>query len=203
MKISELIDRVKSLYNEKNIAQESKVLSNRHIYNKLTTSRAKILSQELDKHKFISQDCYQSLLISLSYSNMLYDNNTNILRSNNKIPSIITERNKPVIQNVTNINGTVNIYNSFDGGKYVSYNKYTGKALYYYLKDSYLYIVGSDSLNSVVLNAVFLNPLDIQESVPFLERTFPIDGTLIDNLISLTFSELIVAAKVDNENNTK
>jgi deoxyadenosine/deoxycytidine kinase len=199
MLTSELIARVKSLYNEKNIAKENKVLSDRHIYNKLITSRARVISQELDRYKHIAQECYQTLSVSLTYSNMIYDTNTQILKSVNKIPSIITERNKPVIQSVSNINGTLQLYPvSQENTKYTDYNKYTGKKLYYYFIDNYLHIKNSDNLGIVIITAVFFNPLDIPNTLPFPDREFPIDGSLVDSIVSLTLEELLLASNKKN-----
>ena len=199
MLTSELIARVKSLYNEKNIAKENKVLSDRHIYNKLITSRARVISQELDRYKHIAQECYQTLSVSLTYSNMIYDTNTQILKSVNKIPSIITERNKPVIQSVSNINDTLQLYPvSQENTKYTDYNKYTGTKLYYYFIDNYLHIKNSDNLGTIIITAVFFNPLDIPNTLSFPDREFPIDGSLVDSVISLTLEELLLVLNKKN-----
>jgi deoxyadenosine/deoxycytidine kinase len=196
---SELIARVKSLYNEKNIAKENKVLSDRHIYNKLISSRARVISQELDRYKHIAQECYQTLAVSLTYSNMIYDTNTQILKSVNKIPSIITERNKPVIQSVSNINDTLQLYPvSQENTKYTDYNKYTGTKLYYYFIDNYLHIKNSDNLGTIIITAVFFNPLDIPNTLSFPDREFPIDGSLVDSVISLTLEELLLVLNKKN-----
>lgn len=133
MKNVDVIDRVKALYSERNIQQEEKILNNRQIFNKLISSRARVLSQALDSYKTLSQNCYQTILVELQYGDSVYDTNTQLLRSKNKIASIITERNKPMIQSVSNINNTLVISPlSQENVSYAGYNKYTGKDLYYY-----------------------------------------------------------------------
>lgn len=194
MRNQDLIDRVKSILSERNTPEEFKSLSNRHIYNKLLTSRSRLLVQELNKFRTISSSCYQSLLVELSFVASTYDPNSNALRSVNKIPSIISGRDKPLIRQVSNINGTLNIYYATkEANKYYNHNKITGNSLYYYFSDGYLYIKNSNVLKSIVIDAVFSNPLDIPDSLPFLEREFPIESSLIDALIILTLQELTIA----------
>lgn len=193
MKNADVIDRVKALYNEKNMQQEDKILTNRQIFNKLISSRARVLSQALDSYKTLSQNCYQTILVELQLGDSPYDTNTQLLRSQSRVPSIITERNKPVIQSVSNINNTLVISPlSQENVSYVGYNKYTGKDLYYYFSNSYLYIKNSDLLKSVVLTAVFFNPLDIPGETNFLEREFPVDASMLDSIVTLALQELLV-----------
>lgn len=201
MKNVDVIDRVKALYSERNIQQEEKILNNRQIFNKLISSRARVLSQALDSYKTLSQNCYQTILVELQYGNSVYDTNTQLLRSKNKIASIITERNKPMIQSVSNINNTLVISPlSQENVSYAGYNKYTGKDLYYYFSNSYLYIKNSDTLKSVVLTAVFYNPLDIPGEVNFLEREFPVDGSMLDSIVALALQELLAGQKQPEQN---
>lgn len=192
MKNSEVIDRVKSLYNEKNVSQENKVLNNRQIFNKLITTRAKIINQEINRFSTLSSECYQSLLVNLNYGGTPFDINTKILKSVNKIPSIISQRNKPIISSVTNINNSVKLYpTTTENSNYVNHNKYTNNELYYYFSNEYLYVKNSTTLQSIVINAIFFNPLDIITDDNFLNSKFPLDGNLIDTVVLLTLQELL------------
>lgn len=195
MKTIELIDRVKSLFRERNMGQEEKMLSNRQIYNKLISSRARVLSQALDSYKTLSQSCYQSINVELAVTT-LFDSNTSVLRSKLIIPNIISERNKPAIQSVSNINNTL-VLSSVDQQQvpYIAYNKYTGRDQYYYFVNNYLYIKNSINLSSVVLTAIFYNPFEITGSLNHLERDFPVDETLLDGIVLLTLQELTLSGQ--------
>lgn len=196
MKTIEVIDRVKSLFRERNIGQEDKLLSNRQVYNKLISSRARILSQALDSHKTLSTFCYQTLYVELTATTMVYDNTTPVLRSKNTIPNIITERNQLAIQSISNINNTLLLSPvNQEQTPYINYNKYTGKDLYYYFINNHLYIKNTMALGAVIITAIFYNPLAISGTVNYLEQDFPVDETVLDNIVALTLQELLLAGQ--------
>ena len=60
MKIGEIVQRVQSLYS-KGVHSDDSRLSARHIYNKLLTVRARLISQEAKKKQKISQWNYQTI----------------------------------------------------------------------------------------------------------------------------------------------
>jgi len=189
----ELIARIKNLYISRVISQENKPLTNRQVYNKLSTVRARVLSQEYNKQRTLVDECYQILPMALINVGYIFDTNTRVLKSQNRIPAIVTGKDGYLIQSVTNINAILEIYPiNQEEAKYVQYNRYTGKSLYYYFADSFLYVKNSDSLKQVIVNGVFLNPLDLPDDLPnFLDRKFPVNSSLIDSIVTLTIEELL------------
>ena len=111
MKTIEVIQRIQSLYS-KGMQSDDSRLSNRHIYNKLITTRAKILTQQAKQKQKISQWNYQTIpcidliQVPIHECNIRVEGCT-VLRSVCKILKFLTEN--PfihLIQSVTTIDGS-------------------------------------------------------------------------------------------------
>lgn len=47
---------------------------------------------------------------------------------------------------------------------------------------------------------MFYNPLDIPGEVNFLEREFPVDGSMLDSIVALALQELLAGQKQPEQN---
>lgn len=190
----ELIERVKRIYYEKNLSASDKLLANRHIFNKLVSSRNRVIAQEANRSNSISDWCYQSLNILLVNDVEGFDSSSygvTIRKSLIQIPEILNDGTKPLIKLVSDIAGKRAFYRTtWDQKKNISGNKYTSNRIYYYIFNDYLYLVNAGNLSKVAVTAIFTDPLVEDTTVPFLDRRFPADARLIDSIIALTIDEL-------------
>lgn len=210
MKIKEVIERVKSLYS-KGVSSDDARLSNRHIYNKLITTRARVLSNDIKKKQYISNWNYQIIpCIELEEAPMnqcpcIPPIGCTVLRSVHPLPKFLTDLNGELIQRVSDINSTfkiefasINAINSLKG------NKYSKKSINYFIHGGHLYIVGNTNLKLVSLVGVFENPLEViqfeafckectkcGECISYLNEDFPLDLDKIDSVIQLTIEEIL------------
>lgn len=212
MKVNEIIERVRSLISEKyHIADH--IYSRRHIYNKLVSARSRLLYQEANKKKNLTQWNYQTLpcieLILVPQHNCpcYKPVGCGILRSKHKIPKPLIGLYGALVHSVYTIDGSrklnevsINAVNSLKG------NKYSQNTLAYFIQNDYLYIVSNTLLKVITLTGLFEDPLeaanfpnacgedcvDCNNCRDYLNEDFPIDNNLIDVLIELTLQELII-----------
>lgn len=205
MTINELIQRIKSVFPEKDSNQAGKLYSNRRIYNKLVSSRNRILTQQFNNHNYVSQWSYQTLKIQLEFVNNPFDNSPfgqKILRSTKKIPSIVNSNEGYMIQSCSSIDGYIKFFNtSWNTMKYIKSSKYVKDKIHYLFFADYLYVINTDILSSVLLTAVYANPVEAMDSTNYLDEEFPIDPSLVDSLITLTLEELIPNLSNDKGHN--
>lgn len=226
MLISEVIQRVQNLYS-KGVPSKDSRLSKRHIYSKLLTVRSRLLSQKVNKKQRLSQWSYQTLPCIKLIKAPLYEcpciptGNCYILRTEERIPTIVTSLNKDIIQSVTTIDGSV-IFDStsFEIEKYSKGNKYTSTKSQYYIKGGYLYITHIKLLEVITITGVFEDPTliekypsyckDCEDCLPECKSTldliFPIDSDLIEPLLEISSQELVsvfLGIKEDTKNDAK
>lgn len=190
----EIIDRVKRIYYEKNMSPSDKTLSNRHIFDKLISSRNRVIAQELNRSNFVADSCYQSLLFSLEDSNEGNDTSiykTTVRKSVLMIPEILSYNDRLVIRSVGDVGGKSHFYSTtWSQKKNIIGNKYTNKKVYYYFYNNYLYILNTSLLEKVIVTAIFADPLVEQTNTPILDRRFVADARLLDSIVTLTIDEL-------------
>mgnify|MGYP000294406911 CR=1 FL=1 len=207
MTIGEIIQRVQSLYS-KGVESDDSRLSSRHIYNKLLSSRSKLISQKANKKQNISSWNYQTLpcvnLIKVPAHECpcFPPVGCEVLRSEYKLPDPISGLSGVLIKSVTSIERslkidaiTINAVNSQKG------NKYTSKKTNYFIQDGYLYITTPTNLKVVSIIGLFEDPIDAISycnsctgcinCLNYKEEEFPISSDLVDALIELTVIEVI------------
>lgn len=221
MKIKEIIQRIQSLYS-KGVQSDNTLLSDRHIYNKLLSVRAKLISQQSNKKQKINQWNYQTLncvelILAMPYEcPCLPPIGCEILRTKHPLPRPLSNLNKHLIQSVTSVNGDV-IFSeiTWDEKKYKKSSKYTSNKPDYFIKNNYLYITHKSGLKVITITALFDDPLEAlrypslcndasSNCVSELDKEFFIDNDLIDSLIDLSKQELLEQfsqMKNDNTNN--
>jgi hypothetical protein len=220
-----IIQKVQSLYS-KGVQSQSSRLSSRHIYNKLITSRSKLITNEFKKKQKISQWTYQTIscieLIEVPVNECPCTLQTGcmILRSKYPIPSIMTGMDKHLIQSVTGLEGRMVLTEiSFEDKKYAKGNKYTSTSPDYFFRgaglSNYLYVTVTLRIPTVTFTALFDNPIDVYlfpsmcedntyECIDYLDFEFPMDNDQIDALVEMTATELIdrfIGVKQDISNN--
>lgn len=217
MLIGEIIQRIQSLYS-KGVHSDDSRLMNRHIYNKLLTVRARLISQEAKKKQRISQWNYQTIpcveLIKVSTHDCpcIPPIGCEILRSKYKLPEPLSGLSGSLIQSVTSIDRSLKIdeivFNAVNSQKG---NKYTSKKINYFIYNNYLYITTPTKISVVSITGLFEDPIDVNkfigycntecvecnQCIDYMEENFPIDNDLIDAMIELSFNELI---QVFNQN---
>ena len=106
MKIKELIQRIQSTYS-KGVQSDDSRLTNRHIYNKLLTTRALLLSREVNKKRKLSAWNYSTLpcveiveITSNEECPCIPDVGCSVYRSKHKLPKPIVSLSSHMIKGV-------------------------------------------------------------------------------------------------------
>lgn len=225
MKIGEIIQRVQSLYS-KGVESDDSRLMNRHIYNKLLTVRARLISQEAKKKQRISQWNYQIIpcieLINVPEHECpcVPQVGCEILRSKYKLPKPLSGLSGTLIQSVTSIDRSKKINEiSINAISSQKGNKYSSKTTNYFIENGYLYISTPKSTIGVVrIVGLFEDPIEVkkyksyceeceecQNCVDYQEEEFPIDNDLVDSMVELSINELVLLFGQSNQdirNNT-
>tara|TARA_R110000803_G_scaffold45536_1_gene95917 strand:+ start:15 stop:749 length:735 start_codon:yes stop_codon:yes gene_type:complete len=170
MKIKEIIQRVQSLYS-KGVQSDDTRLSSRHIYSKVLTTRAKLLSQKLNKRQPISQWVYQTLdcvelVEALPYEcPCLPAVGCKILRTKNKLPQpLLGMMNGNGIQSVTSLEGSITFSETtWKNKKYSAGSKYTSSKPDYYLRNDYLYVTTKGSPKVISITGLFDDPVEAEK----------------------------------------
>lgn len=209
MLVSEVIQRIQSLYSRGVQSQDSRLRA-RHIWNKLLTTRSKLLVQTANKNQSISQWTYQTipcieLIKAASYEcPCVPPAGCFLLRSKHPIPEPVVALKGNLIQTVSSIDGTLVIdKTSFTNSKYASGNKFTSNKPQYFLYNKYLFITITKLLKVIQVTEIVENPEDAWNFPSFceedcvdccmsiLDRQFPLDTDTIDTAIQMTANELI------------
>lgn len=213
MKIEELVYRIQSLYS-KGVASDDSRLSNRLIYNKLLTVRARLISQEIKKKQRLSRwnyhtlPCIELIEVSSHECPCLPPVGCAVLRSRHKLPKPISGLNGHIIESVMTIDRSIKIDETTPiAVNYQKGNKYTSNKLSFYIHNDYIYINTPTKIRIVTLTGLFEDPMEVEnftnfckqtncedcnnECLDILDKEFPIDNDLIDTLIELSLQELL------------
>lgn len=176
--------------------------SNRLIAHLLQVSRSRLIEQKADKYNFISEQSYQSLCVDLakaSFHNCCEAPATDcqVLKSTIEIPRFLNTRSGNHLK-VMDLEGTtINEY-SLTSSKYSQYSL-IGPQVGWFMHDNHLYVINNSFIETVLLNALFDNPQEINElSCPvdedctdFMAQEFPIDSDLVDPMYKMTIQMLV------------
>ncbi len=225
MKIKDIIQRVQSLYS-KGVQSDDSRLSNRHIYNKMLTVRARLISQEAKKKQKVSQwnyqtiPCIEMIKVPSHQCPCLPPLGCDILRSKYKLPEPLTGLSGELIEWVRTIEKSIKIdYISINALNSQKGNKYTNKKLQYFIEDGYLYISTPTKLKVVSMRGLFEDPLEVEDFIgycdecedcnkcrDYMENDFPLDNDMIDTLIEMIVNEVVILFSQnieDSTNNTR
>jgi hypothetical protein len=209
MKITELIQRVQSLYS-KGVQSRSSRLSSRHIYSKLVSSRQRLISQQLRKKQKISDwnylvlPCVELIKVPNHECPCAVEIGCDVFRTKLSLPKTLTNLDSHIIEYVMSVENSLRIEevsrteNNFSKG-----NKYTGSNPKYIIEKGHLYFPMRKSPGIVTIKFLPEDPIeaynypslcectDCNECESILDKEFPIDGDMIDTLIEMAVAELI------------
>lgn len=222
MILKEIIQRVQSLYS-KGVQSDDSRLSDRHIYNKLLTTRAKLIIQKVNKRQMISQWDFQTIeCIELeeapSYEcPCIPPYGCVILKTKLPLPKPLTGLMQGhMLQSVTSIEGSI-IFSetTWKNKKYKKGNKYTGTKPDYFIRNNHLYLTTKVGPQVISVTGLFEDPIEVEsynnlcysqntDCTSPLEKEFPIELDMVDTLIELVVKELlsVFGAGEDTTNNT-
>lgn len=210
--IGELIERVKGPYN-KGVASVSSRLTNRYVYSKLSSSRSRLLTQQIKKKQIISDwnytilPCVELISVPDHECPCIPSFGCKVYRSKYKLPKVLTDLNIHLIKFVMNItNGIVISETTREDYIYNAGNKYTNNHLKYILENGYLFVYGKNIPKLVRVKLLSENAIealnfpsfceqdctDCQDCDSMLDKAFPIDGDLIDTLVEMAQEEVLI-----------
>jgi len=218
MLIKEIIQLIKEEYN-KGVASDDSRLSNRFIYFKMLSVRNLLLKRKKNAKQQLSMQDVTDMCLKMKEVDGIdccdFIGSCNINRSVKKIPKILSSLYGDMIVNVSGVNYKRKIFKiDISQLPYVNTFKYAKNTAKYFISDNYLYMIGKDLPEQVRLKAVLENPLDkincdnidTEESCKsYLDLDFPIDGSDVHDIVTLTVKEIFETlknSKEDKINNT-
>lgn len=213
--IREAIEQVQTLYS-KGVKSKNSRLSSRYIYSHLLNARGTVLKQQINKKQSINHWAYQSLNCIALESVSIPNSEKILLRTVEKIPTIITGLNGIIPGNVTSIDGSVIFdISSFEGQRYDKGKKYTAKKSNFYIKNQYGYINYNSKLKGISLYSLFNDPIEAYlfpscgdcddcKCKDVLDIEFPIDRDTLETVVKIASNELVsmfFQMKEDRNNN--
>ena len=212
MIIREIIQRVLSAYS-KGVSSDDVRLTKRRIYNKLLTTRALLLSREVNKKRKLSAWNYSTLpcveIIEITSNEecpCIPDVGCSVYRSKHKLPKPIVSLSSYMIKGVYSTDAQRSIKFtevSVNQSKYTKGGKYSSNNNKYMLHNGYIYIISKvapiavsiDLLVEDIMEAYnfvnYCNNNSVDCADKILEKEFPIDGYLLEPLIQITIDELV------------
>lgn len=210
--VRKALQRIQSLYS-RGVQSQNTRLSNRHIYNKLKTTRSRVVTQEKNKKQIISQFTYQTLgcvqltEVPQNECPCTIPTGCMILRTMYPLPSLMTGMDKQLIQSVTGLEGRLILSETnYSNKKHNAGNRFTKNDPNYFIREyqgnNYLYITVNLRLQAISITALFDDPIeaylypslcgnDGYDCQNYLDYPFPIDNDLMDGVIQLAATELI------------
>lgn len=175
MKISEAIQRVQSLYS-KGVESDDSRLTSRHIYNKLVSSRARVLEQSLKQRTPLSEwtyttfNCVELEKVEGIECPCLPPAGCKVWRSKLELPKPIMGKYNESISWVMGVldSGSKTVYltqETLDSMRHVGSSRYTKDNPRYVISNGYLYVYGmtmSSSIDNIYVRMRMLveDPID-------------------------------------------
>lgn len=223
MTIKEIIQRIQSLYS-KGVQADDTRLSNRHIYNKLKTIRGRLLYEKINKRQFLASINYQVLpcveLVKAPITECpcIPPLGCCIYRTKYPLPKPISGIMNHIIKSVTSLDGNI-VYSeiTWQDKKYKQYDKYTSHKPDYFISGEYLYVTAKNDTEVIRIELILEDPVEgyshpmycptvNDPCIPYYDREFHLDNSMVDAAIELAVQELIGVFNQgieDSSNNTK
>ena len=213
MLVGEIIERIESLYS-KGVSSDDSRLSSRHVYSKMLTVRARIVSQQLKSKRKLSDwaysilPCVELIRVPRNECTCLEIVGCDVWRTKEKLPRTFADNSKHIIEYVMSIDSSMRIEEiSPSGVLYLKGNKYTANKPRYVIENGYLYFPVKDNPGIVRIKLVCEDPIEAEkfpsycgekcadseecvECKAVTDFEFNIDADLLESLISLTIIEL-------------
>jgi hypothetical protein len=210
MLIEAFIDRIEALY-AKGVPSDESSLSPRHIYLKMKSVRMQLLTQQIKKRQKLSDwnytilPCVELIKVPSHECACLGEIGCDVYRTKYPLPKIITDSNKHYIDFVMTVDSGKRLEEiSREGVLYLKGNKYTANKPKYVIENGHLYFPVKKSPGIVKIKFLAEDPIeaktypsfcdDCQDCIdctPMTKYEFPIDGNLIETLITLCKEELL------------
>lgn len=212
MTVKEIIQRVLNLYSKGTPSDDAR-LTERHVYNKLLTVRSRLITQELNRRRKVSNwnyqvlPCVELIEVPLHECPCLPDVGCKILRTKHKLPKPLVNHSTHIISNVSSIDGSITYSETtFENKKYSRGYKYGKIKPDFYVRNGYIYITYRQGPRIITITGLFEDPVEV-ESFPsycsehnnqpnvqcysILDTEFPIEADMIDVMIELSIQELV------------
>ncbi len=167
MLVTELIHRVK-FHPSHGLASISDKLEDPFIYSVCLSFRNKLLTEEAKKKQKISPWLYQTIpciemkKCSISEcSGCLPVGDCLVYRSVNKLPKVLTDDKKPLIESITSMDGStvINIID-WNAVQNIDESKWGNKKTFGYIDNEYLYVRSNGNItNGLRMKALFDDPI--------------------------------------------
>lgn len=224
MQLREIIQRVQSLYS-KGVQTDDTRLTPRHIYSKLLTVRILLIFQKINKKQQLSDwsfqtlPCVEMITAPAHECPCLPSVGCKILRSKHPLPKPIEGINGHLIRSVNSIDGSI-LYDEISWNAYKNKkgSKYTSQKPDFFIRNDHIYITHRRGPKVLSITGIFEDPVEAETYPSFCKEVivdpcrdiqdmeFPIDGNLIEGLLTLTNEELLRVFKglsQDRRNNSR
>jgi hypothetical protein len=194
--------------------------SNALIAHFLEVTRALLTEQKADKYRYISDQSFQSVCLSLALSNSHNccegpTDDCKVLRSTIKIPKFLNTRWGSFTK-VTDLRGNVIPELNKTQNRLSKYSRQKNNSAGWYIQDGYIYILNNTDLEMILVHGLFDKPTEIEQinckttatsascPNPF-ETEFPVDPDLVVPMYNLTLDYLLRSRGLprDEENDAR
>lgn len=183
----------------------------------MDAGRATLLKRRADRGQVTESD-KQTFCLDLIPSKffdcscIMPEHNCLILRTQVQIPEYLNSKDKPMLE-VRLLDGTVVNHISFTTLKKAAFSRTAANKLGWFVFNNFLYIVGSLTLEKVMLTGIFEDPMSVAKfqdcetgEVCYNDNMdYPIDSSLINALHELVIQRLLPTLNLpqDDENNAR
>lgn len=179
--------------------------------------RAQLLKERLDKKQTISTENYQVLdnipvSQESSYTGVTVDSDCLILRTSNKIPSIMEDNGNYVLRDLRSpyITSKITLMHKSQAIRVVD-NKYTKNMLVAFIENDYIYFLCNGGyFENISITGVFNNPEDVNVAKGLdslnLDGLYPIDNSLLETIKRLILTvnlSLYIKLPADRDNDAQ
>lgn len=174
--------------------------------------RSLFIKQASDKNQYLSPDLYQCICLDLTIVDKSecpeITTDCLILRSTDKVPSIIRTNKGLLLQEISAIDGSITYpFIPLSRSKWSRYNKFTSHEKRAFMKNGYLYLINDLMQEKASLCGIFENPISADSlACASGDGQYPLSGDMIDGLTNyiirniLTFP-LVLRADEYNDSN--
>lgn len=223
--IGSMIERVKTPYN-KGVESVNSRLNDRYIYDVLIGIKNKLVTQQIKKKQVISDwnysilPCVELIKVNNHECPCLPDLGCKVYRTKYPLPKALTDLNVHLFKYVMNIT-TEKTISPTTREAYIQNegNKYTSKGLRYIIESGHLFVYGKDIPRMIRIKYLAEDAVeagsypsicndgctDCVDCTSMLDRIFPIDSDMIDDVIemaNLEIAKYFNPSQEDQTNNT-
>jgi hypothetical protein len=196
---NELAFNINNLVKLKTTSQEP--VSLRQIKFNILAVRSRLIEEETNKNYTPDSSCIQTLkcvdvkLVDSSECNCI-TTGTKILRTVNKIPSVIEANHSSLLTRVGPVNISIRPFSivPYSRVPYIGLNSFSNKTIYCFLHNGYLYFIGDGikRLKKINIQGVFENPEDVAEFIDCSGETcysddqaFPVKYSMVPQITQI------------------